>query len=135
MVCLLSTNDCLCGMHTSVTSAKRFGLNMLNCVSVRSHMTLSLKNQLDTRESNMKPPSHSLLCECVQSSWEAIPIESVKESLSSCTITTSTHGSDNDKIHGIKPGQPSEEGRSVLSEEIETLFQGQVRLMMQKIIC
>ena len=69
-----------------------------------------------TRGGNMKPPSRSLLCQWVRSCWEAIPNEMVKESFSSCAITIHTDGSEDDKIHCFKPGQPCEQGRYVLEE-------------------
>ena len=43
----------------------------------------------------------------------------VKQSLSSCAITTATDGSEDANIHCFKPGQPCEEGRSVLAEKMK----------------
>ena len=34
-----------------------------------------------TRGGNMKSPSRSMLCEWVKSAWEAVPVQTVKESL------------------------------------------------------
>ena len=75
-----------------------------------------------TKEGNLKPPSCSLLCEWVKSCWEAVPSQMVKESFTFCAITTSISGSEDEKIHCFKPGQPCEEGRSVLAKEMNTLF-------------
>ena len=70
----------------------------------------------------MKPPSRSSLCEWVKSCWEVVPSQMVKESFTSCAITTSISGSEDEKIDCFKPGQPCEEGRSVLAREMNTLF-------------
>ena len=70
-----------------------------------------------TRGGNLKPPSRSLLCEWVKASWAAVSLEMVKDSFLSCAITTSTDGSDDDKIHCFKPGQPCAAGRIMLEEE------------------
>ena len=65
----------------------------------------------------MKVPSCSLLCEWVKASWAAVSTEMVKESLVSCAITTSIDGTDDNKIHCFKPGQPSAARRTLLQEE------------------
>ena len=70
-----------------------------------------------TRSGNMKPPSRSLLCEWVKSSWAAVSVGMVKDSFLSCSITTSLDGTDDDKIHCFKPGQPCAAGRELLAEE------------------
>lgn len=77
-----------------------------------------------TRGGNMKPPPRSLLCEWVKSSWDAVPTEMVKNSFTSCAITTSVDGSDDHKIHCFKEGQPCEEGTSLLREKMEALVSG-----------
>ena len=59
-----------------------------------------------TKGGNMKAPSRSLVCEWVKSSWDAVSTEMVLGSFMSCAITTSTTGSDDNKIHCFKPGQP-----------------------------
>ena len=74
-----------------------------------------------TKGGNMKPPQRSLLCDWVRNSWECISREMIKESFMSCAITTSPSGSDDDKIHCFKPGQPCEAGRSALATAMETL--------------
>ena len=43
----------------------------------------------------------------------------VKQSLSSCAITTATDRSEDANIHCFKPGQPCEEGRSILAENMK----------------
>ena len=75
-----------------------------------------------TKGGNMKAPSRSLLCEWVKSSWDAVSIELVKESFLSCAMTTSTDGSDDDKIHCLKPAQPCAAGKSVLDEATRKLM-------------
>ena len=45
----------------------------------------------------------------------------LKNSFTSCTITTSTNGSEDEKIHCFKLGQPLEAGRSVLKDETAKL--------------
>lgn len=54
-------------------------------------------------------------------SWESVSIEMIKDSFMSWAITTSPSGSDDDKIHCFKPGQPCEAGRSALSAAMEKL--------------
>ena len=75
-----------------------------------------------TKGGNMKSPSRSLLCEWVKSSWNAGSIELVKESFLSCAMTTSTDGSDDDKIHCLKPAQHCASGKSVLDEATRKLM-------------
>ena len=72
-----------------------------------------------TRGGNLKAPSRSLLCEWVKASWDAVPADVIKNSFASCAITTSTNGSEDEKIHCFKPGQPCEDGRSVLAEKMK----------------
>ena len=69
------------------------------------------------RGGNMKPPSRPFLCEWVKTSWAAVSVVMVKDSFLSCAITTSLDGSDDEKIHCFKPGQPCAAGRELLSEE------------------
>ena len=46
------------------------------------------------RGGNLKAPSHSLLCDWVKSAWNSsVSVEMVKESFTSCAITTATNGS------------------------------------------
>ena len=45
----------------------------------------------------------------------------LKNSFTSCAITTSTNGSEDEKIHCFKLGQPLEAGRSVLKNETAKL--------------
>lgn len=42
-----------------------------------------------TRGGNLKAQSHSLLCEWVKGSWDAVPVDMVENSFASCAITTS----------------------------------------------
>ena len=72
-----------------------------------------------TKGGNLKPPSRSLLCNWVKVAWEALPVEMVKDSFKSCAITTSTDSCNDDGIQCFKPGQPCEEGRKVLLEEMD----------------
>ena len=72
-----------------------------------------------TRGGNLKAPSRSLLCEWVKAAWDAVPADVVKNSFALCAITISPDGSEDEKIHCFKPGQPCEEGRSVLAEKIK----------------
>ena len=60
-----------------------------------------------TKGGNLKAPSHALMCQWVESAWDAT--ESVTKSFLSCAITTSTDGSDNREIHCFKPNQPCSE--------------------------
>ena len=83
-----------------------------------------------TKGGNMKPPQCSLLYDWVRNSWECISREMIKESFMSCAITTSPSGSDDDKIHCFKPGQPCEAGRSALATAMETL----TRLVILKVM-
>lgn len=69
----------------------------------------------------MKPPSRSLLCNWVKSSWDAISIDTIKKSFLSCAITLSTDGSKDDEIHCFKEGQPCADGKILLSEELKKL--------------
>ena len=55
-----------------------------------------------TRGGNLKHPSRTLLCQCGKSSWEAVPVQMVKDSFITCGITTSTDGSDDNCIHCLK---------------------------------
>ena len=71
---------------------------------------------------NMKAPSRSLVCEWVKASWAAVSLEMVKDSFLSCAITTSTNGSDDEKIHCFKQGQPCAAGRALLEEETKKLL-------------
>ena len=66
----------------------------------------------------MKPPSRSLLCEWVKSSWAEIPEEVIRNSFLSCAIIASTDGTDDDKIHCFKSGEECAEGRKILAEEM-----------------
>ena len=63
-----------------------------------------------TRGGNLRAPSRALLCEWVNSSWDSVPDAIVKDSFSSCAITTATDGSDDSKIHCFKLGQPCAKG-------------------------
>ena len=72
-----------------------------------------------TRGGNLKAPSRSLLCEWVKAAWDAVPVDVVTNSFASCAITISTDGSEDEKIHCFKSGQPCEEGRSVLAEKMK----------------
>ena len=74
-----------------------------------------------TKGGNMKAPPRNLICDWVKSSWDSISVETVKNSFMSCAITTATDGSDDDKIHCFKAGQPCEAGRSILKDENEKL--------------
>ena len=65
----------------------------------------------------MKPTSRPLLCEYVKASWTAVSVDVVKESFLSCAITTSLDGSDDEKIHCFKTGQPCAAGHELLAEE------------------
>ena len=51
--------------------------------------------------------------------WFVTGLSSVGIIFVSCAISTSTTGPDIDKIHCLKQGQPCEEGRSVLEEELK----------------
>lgn len=72
-----------------------------------------------TKGGNMKAPSRALLCEWVKQSWAAVSTDMVRESFVSCAITTSIEGTDDDKIHCFKPGQPCAAGKTLLKEETE----------------
>ena len=74
-----------------------------------------------TKGGNLKPPSRTLLCQWVKSSWEAVPDQMVKDSFTACAITTSTDGSDDNHIHCFKAGQPCAAGKSRLEEETKKL--------------
>ena len=74
-----------------------------------------------TRGGNLKAPSRSLLCDWVKSAWNSVPVEMVKDSFTSCAITTTTDGSKDSEIHCFKPGQPCADGRDVLKEEARKL--------------
>ena len=91
---------------------------------MRSHYDARIAEPVShqyTRGGNMNGPSHALLCQWVKSSWEAVSVASVKESFSSCAITTSTDGSQDNEIHCFKPGQPCAGGKNVLAEATRTL--------------
>ena len=72
-----------------------------------------------TRGGNLKAPSRSLLCEWVKAAWDAVPADVVKNSFASCAITISNDGSEDEKIHCFKSGQPCEEGSTVLAEKMK----------------
>ena len=74
-----------------------------------------------TKGGNLKPPSRSLICDWVKSSWEDLPQEAIKKSFVSCAIATSLDGSDDHKIHCFKDGQPCAEGKSSLDEAMQAL--------------
>ena len=76
-----------------------------------------------TRAGNMKAPSRSLLCEWEKSSWKAVSTEMVKDSFTSCAITVDTDGSQDDKIHCFKAGQPCEGGLSFLKDATRQILQ------------
>ena len=73
-----------------------------------------------TRGGNLKAPSRSLLCEWVKAAWDAVPANMVENSFASCAITTLPDGSDDENIHCFKPGEPCEEGRSLLADKMKT---------------
>ena len=75
-----------------------------------------------TRGGNLNPPARSLICEWVNSSWQAVPVEMVKESFLSCAITTDTYDRDDHKVHCFKPGQPCGAKRSLLHTETQKLL-------------
>lgn len=58
-----------------------------------------LSVQQYTRGGNLKPSSCFLLCQWVKSAWNAVPVEVVKKSFLSCTITTPLVGKEDDMIH------------------------------------
>lgn len=74
-----------------------------------------------TKGGNLKPPSHSLICDWVKTSWQAVTPQMIKDSFVSCAITTSVTGSDDHKIHCFKEGQPCAEGKEKLDEEMKKL--------------
>ena len=74
-----------------------------------------------TKGGNLKPPSRSLICDWVKSSWQALSPEMIKESFVFCAMTTSVTGSDNYKILCFKEGQFCAEGKENLDEEMEKL--------------
>ena len=63
--------------------------------------------------------SCSLLCDWVKTSWDAVPADMVKVSFTSCAITASLDGSEDDEVHCFKPAQPYEGGRSILADKIK----------------
>ena len=73
------------------------------------------------RGGNLKAPSRSLLCQWVKLAWDAVPVETVKKSLTSCTITTPLDGKEDDKIHFFKPNEPCHIGRATL-QQVMALF-------------
>ena len=75
-----------------------------------------------TKGGNLKAASRPLICDWVKSSWQKISQETIKASFVSCAITTSTDGSDDDKIHCFKEGQPCAEGRRLLDEKMQALL-------------
>ena len=94
---------------------------------LRSHYDTWLAEQAChqyIRGGNLKPPSRSLLCQWVKSSWEAVPVEMEKDSFMSCAITTSTNGSDDDQIQCFTLEKPCEEGRRVLAEQMQNVVAG-----------
>lgn len=58
----------------------------------------------------------------MKSSWEAVPVETVKKLFLYCAITTATDGSDDENIHCFTEGQPCEEERSLLEIETQKLL-------------
>ncbi len=72
-----------------------------------------------TKGGRLKPASRSLLCNWVKKSWETVSTDIIKESFVNCAITTATDGSDDDRIHCFKQGQPCEEGRCVLADQMK----------------
>ena len=74
-----------------------------------------------TRGGNLKHLSRTLLCQWVKSSWEAAPTQMVKDSFITCTITTSTNGNDDNRIHCFKAGQPCATGKTRLEAEMQKL--------------
>lgn len=71
-----------------------------------------------TRGGNLKAPSRSLLCQCVKLAWDAVPVETVKKSLTSCAITTPLDGKEDNKIHCFKPNEPCHIGRATLQQDM-----------------
>ena len=71
-----------------------------------------------TRGGNLKAPSRSLLCQWVKLAWDAVPVETVKKSYTSCAITTLLDGKEDDKIHCFKPNEPCHIGRATLQQEM-----------------
>jgi hypothetical protein len=72
-----------------------------------------------TKGGNPRPPQRSLICDWVKQCWAVIPSSTIKASFVCCAISTSTTGPNISKIHCLKQGQPCEEGRSVLEEELK----------------
>ena len=52
-------------------------------------------------------------------------VKMIKNSFKSCAITTSTDGSEDDKIHCFQPSQPCSEGRTLLEQETAELSRPQ----------
>ena len=96
--------------------------------AMRSHYDTWLTQPANfeyTQGGNVKPPSRTLLCDWVKSSWESVSVEMIKNSFKSCAITTSTDGSEDDKIHCFQPSQPCSEGRTLLEQETAELSRPQ----------
>jgi hypothetical protein len=74
-----------------------------------------------TKGGNIKAPPRGLLCEWIKEAWNSIPEEMIKNSFCSCAITTNIDGSDDHKIHCFKAGQPCEEGKIALLQQMEQL--------------
>ena len=74
-----------------------------------------------TRSGNLKHPSRTVLCEWVKLSWNAVSDETIRKSFLSCAITGATDGSEDDRIHCFKEGQPCEGGLVILNERMKSM--------------
>ena len=70
----------------------------------------------------MRDPSKALLLEWVKECWEALPYELIKKSFRACGIPVNLDGSDDGKIHCLKPGDVAVVAREAITTEMATIF-------------
>ena len=75
----------------------------------------------ETEAGNLKPPPRRVVIGWVLNAWNELSTEMIRKSFITCGLTNAIDGSDDDKIHCFKPGQPCEKGRQVLAEQLKLL--------------
>ena len=77
----------------------------------------------ETASGNLRPPTCKVIIQWIIDAWQQLPVELIRNSFTSCGLTNALDGTEDDKIHCFKEGQPCKSGREMLSEQMKLMHE------------
>ena len=94
-----------------------------NCLEYYDEWLETEGIQNETASGNLRPPSCKVIVQWILDAWQKLPFELIRNSCTSCGLTTALDGSEDDRIHCFKEGQPCRSGREMLSEQMKLMHE------------